>query len=148
LGLLTEIGTGPVGLDSAIFIYFIERDSRYLAIVKPVFAAIDEGRLEAVTSSLSLLETLVAPLRSGNEVVARQYEQFLTRSRGLEMIPIDDALLRAAAHLRAAHRLKTPDALQATAALTGGCSALITNDHRIPSLPGLRVLQLEDYSEP
>jgi predicted nucleic acid-binding protein len=148
LGLLTEIGPGPVALDSAIFIYFIERDPRYLSLVKPVFEAIDGGRLEAVTSSLSLLETLVAPLRSGNEVVARQYERFLTRSRGLQMIPIDFALLRVAAHLRAAHRLRTPDALQAAAALTGGCSALVTNDHRIPSLPGLRVLQLEDYAEP
>lgn len=148
MGLLTEIGTGPVALDSAIFIYFIERDPRYLAIVKPVFAAIDDGRLEGVTSSLSLLETLVAPLRSGNDVMARQYERFLTRSRGVRVVPIDFALLRAAAALRAAHRLKTPDAIQAASALMGGCSAFITNDRRIPSLPGLRVLQLENYSEP
>jgi predicted nucleic acid-binding protein len=148
LGLLTEIGTGPVALDSAIFIYFIERDPRYLAIVKPIFAAIDGGRLESVTSSLALLETLVAPLRSGNDVVARQYERFLTRSRGLHVVPIDSALLRAAAALRAAHRLKTPDAIQVASALMGGCSAFITNDRRIPSLPGLRVLQLENYSEP
>jgi predicted nucleic acid-binding protein len=146
---LTEVGSGPVALDSAVFIYFIERDPRYLAIVKPVFAAIDEGRLKGVTSSLSLLETLVAPLRFGNDVMmAHQYERFLTRSRGLLIVPIDFALLRAAAALRAVYRLKTPDAIQAASALTGGCSALITNDHRIPSLPGLRVLQLENYSEP
>jgi predicted nucleic acid-binding protein len=148
LGLLTEIGAGPVGLDSAVFIYFIERDPRYLATVKPVFTAIADGRLEGVTSSLSLLETMVVPLRLGNEVVARQYERFLTGSRGLEVIPINFALLRAAAHLRAVHRLKTPDAIQAASAITGGCSTFVTNDHRIPSLPGLRVLQLENYPEP
>ena len=147
MGLLTEIGSGPVALDSAIFIYFIERDPRYLATVRPIFAAIDEGRLEGLTSSLSLLETLVVPLRSGNEVVARQYERLLTRSRGLKVVPIDLALLRAAARLRATHRLKTPDALQAASALTGGCTCFVTNDQRIPSLPGLRVLQLEIYPE-
>jgi predicted nucleic acid-binding protein len=148
LGLLSEIGSGPVALDSAIFIYFIERDPRYLSIVKPIFAAITEGHLKGVTSSLTLLETLVVPLRAGNVVVARRYERLLTRGRGLQLVPIDLDLLRAAAHLRAATRLKTPDSLQVAAALNVGCSVFVANDHRIPSLPGLRVLQIEDYPEP
>jgi predicted nucleic acid-binding protein len=147
LGLLTDVGEGPVALDSAIFIYFIERNPRFLSIVRPIFAAIGEGRLEAVTSSLTLLETLVLPLRIGNEVLARQYERFLTGSRGLRLVPIDLSLLREAAHVRATTRLKTPDSLQVASALSAGCPVLVTNDDRIDELPALHILQLEDYLE-
>lgn len=148
MGLLTEIGEGPVALDSSIFIYFIERSPLYLATVKSVFIAIDEGRLKGVTSSLTLLETLVAPLRAGNVVIARQYERFLTNSRGLQLVPLNRALLRAAAHVRAATRLKTPDALQVASALSAGCGVLVTNDDRIPPMPGLRVLRVDEHLEP
>ena len=58
MGLLTEIGEGPVALDSSIFIYFIERNPQYISLVRPIFQAMDEGRLEIVTSSLTLLESL------------------------------------------------------------------------------------------
>jgi predicted nucleic acid-binding protein len=50
--------------------------------------------------------------------------------------------LRAAAQLRAATGIKTPDALQLVAALAAGCKTFLTNDRRLPSIPGLRVVQL------
>lgn len=145
MGLLSDIGGGPVALDSSIFVYYIEENPRYLPLIDPIFDEIAEGRLKAVTSSLTLLETLVVPLRIGNEVLARQYERFLRRSSDLRLVPINLGLLRAAAHVRAATRLKTPDALQVTSALSARAPVFITNDGRIPSLPELRVLQLNDY---
>ena len=147
MGLLSDIGAGPIALDSSIFVYYIEENLRYLPLIDPLFDSIAEGRLKAVTSSLTLLETLVVPIRAGNEVLARHYERILTRGR-LRLIPIDFGLLRAAAHVRAATRLKVPDALQVTSAISAGCPTFLTNDHRIPSVSGLRVLQLGDYPEP
>ena len=146
MGLLSDIGSGPIGLDSSAFIYYIEENPLYLPVLDSLFDEIGEGRLRAVTSSLTLLETLVVPLRAGNEVLAQQYERFLTRSRVL-LIPIDPPLLRAAAHLRAATRLKTPDAIQVTSALSAGCPAFLTNDQRVSSVPGLQILQIENYLE-
>lgn len=146
MGLLSDIGSGPIGLDSSAFIYYIEENPLYLPVLDSLFDEIGEGRLRAVTSSLTLLETLVVPLRIGNEVLAQQYERFLTRSRVL-LIPIDPPLLRAAAHLRAATRLKTPDAIQVTSALSAGCPAFLTNDQRVSSVPGLQILQIENYLE-
>ena len=140
MGLLSAIGSGPIGLDSSAFIYYIEENPLYLPVLDSLFDEIGEGRLRAVTSSLTLLETLVVPLRTGNEVLAQQYERFLTRSRVL-LIPIDPPLLRAAAHVRAATRLKTPDAIQVTSALSAGCPAFLTNDQRVASVPGLQILQ-------
>jgi hypothetical protein len=37
-------------------------------------------------------------------------------------------------------------AIQISAALSGGCSALLTNDRDLPEIPGLRILQLEDFA--
>lgn len=145
MGLLTDLGEGPLGLDTAVFIYFVEEHPLYLPLVEPVFTAIDHGKIDGVTSALTLLETIVVPLRSGNEALARRYESLLTHSRGLKLVHLDLALLRAAAHLRAVTRMKTPDAIQLAAALSEGCVTFLANDHRYPQLPGIRILQLDDY---
>lgn len=147
MGLIDDLRPGPVGLDSAVFIYFIEEDDRLLSIVKPLFAAIDRGVLQGVTSGLTLLEVLVVPYRIGDFSLAEQYEALLTRSRGLRLVDLDRALLRSAALLRATLRLKAPDAIQIAAALGARCSAFLTSDRKIRPVPGLKVLQLRDYHE-
>ena len=147
MGLIEDIGGGPVGLDTAAFIYLIEEHPRFLPVVEPVFEAIDAGRLEAVSSSLTLLEVLVVPYRAGDAPLADRYEDLLTRSRGLRLIEIDRAQLRAAAQLRGVHRgVKTPDAIQLCAALGGGCTTFITTDRDLPKIPGLRILKLKGYA--
>ena len=65
MGLMDEVGAGPLAIDTAIFIYFIEEHPRYLSLVKPLFRGIDEGRLPALASCLTLLEVLVVPCRAG-----------------------------------------------------------------------------------
>lgn len=146
MGLIQDVRGGPVALDTAAFIYFIEEHPRFLPVVEPVFAAMDAGRLEAVSSSLTLLEVLVVPYRAGDVRLAHRYEELLTHSRGLRLIEIGRAQLRAAAQLRGVHRaLKTPDALQLCAALGGGCTTFVTNDRDLPAIPGLRIFQLKDY---
>lgn len=145
MGLIDELGPGPVALDSAIFIYFIEENERYLALLEPLFEAVDAGRVAAITSTLTLLETLVVPLRRGRPDLARRYEELLVHGRGLTLVPFDLDLLRAAAALRARHNLRTPDALQIAAAFALGATAFLTNDRRLPQLAGLRILQLDDW---
>ena len=145
MGLIEAIGVGPVGLDTAILIYLIEEHERYLPAVEPVFAAIDAGELEAVTSGLTLLEVLVVPYRAGNVRLAERYEDLLTRSRGMRMLDIDRDVLRAAAQLRAVTGIKTPDSIQLAAALVADCPVFLTNDRALPEIPGLRVLQLSDF---
>jgi predicted nucleic acid-binding protein len=146
VGLIADLGDGPVGIDSVVFIYLIEEHRRYLPLVEELFTAVDAGRLPAVTSSLTLLEVLVMPYRAGDLSLAERYEALLTRSRGLRLVELDRAVLRIAAQLCAVYPgLRTPDALQLAAARAAGCTALLTNDRRIPSLPGLRVVELVGY---
>jgi predicted nucleic acid-binding protein len=145
VGLIDDLDLGPVALDTQIFIYFIEEDERFLHLVKPVFESIDHGTLPATTSALTLMEVLVVPYRNGNSALADRYEALLTRSRGLRCVEIDQSILKAAAQLRANLKLKPPDAIQVATALLTNCSALLTNDRRIPTTPGLRILQLNKY---
>lgn len=145
MGLADDLMPGPVALDTAIFIYFIEEDSRFLPLLRPVFERIDSGRLLAVTSALTLLEVLVVPYRAGNLALAERYEALLTRSRGLRLFDMDGPLLKSAAQLRAAFKLKPPDALQLSAALRANCRKFLTNDRRIPAIPNLTVIQLKEY---
>lgn len=146
MGLIDDLGAGPVGLDTAAFIHYIEENPRYLPLVEPVFQALDAEELAGVTSAVTLLEVLVVPYRSGNTPLAERYEAILTRGRGLRLFDLTRPLLRAAARLRATTGLKTPDALQVAAALSAGSTALVTNDDRWPEeVAGLRIVQLDRY---
>lgn len=86
------------------------------------------------------------PYRVGDRLLADRYEQLLTRSRGIRVIDLSHQQLRDAAQLRIVTGVKTPQALQLAAAIASGCGTFVTNDRRIPDIPGTRVLQLADYA--
>jgi len=146
MGLIADVGSGRTGIDTCLFIYFMEEHPRFLPLIEPLFGEADAGTRELVTSALTLLEVLVVPYRAGDRPLAERYEQLLTRSRGIRLIDLSRDQLRGAAQLRAATGVKTPDALQLAAAMGSGCSVFVTNDRRIPETPGTRVLQLADYA--
>ncbi len=145
MGLIEDLGPGAVGVDTAIFIYFIEAAPVWLPAVRPLFLAADAGRLALVTSVVTLLEVLVVPYRANNHALAARYESLLTQSRGLQLIDVTRAQLRWAAQFRALTGARTPDALQLGAAREAGCAAFVTNDRRLPAVSGLRIVQLADY---
>ncbi len=145
MGLIKDLGAGTVGVDTAAFIYFIEEHPTFLSMIVPLFREADEGKRELVTSALTLLEVLVVPYRAGNRSLAERYEALLTRGRGVRLVDLSQDQLRAAAQLRAATGVKTPDALQLVAAIGAGCTTFVTNDRRLPPIPGLRVVELSSY---
>ncbi len=146
MGLIADIGSGRIAIDTALFIYLIEEDPRFSPLVEPLFEQADAGARELITSALTLLEVLVIPYRADDRFLADRYEQLLTRSRGIRVIDLSRDQLRDAAQLRAATGVKTPDALQLAAAIGAGCGAFLTNDRRIPNIPGLRILKIADYA--
>lgn len=146
MGLREDLGPGPTALDTAVFIYYIEENETFLPLVAPIFDDVAAGRREVVTSSLTLLEVLIVPYRAGNLALADRYEAYLSRSRGVRLVDVGRAELRMAAQLRALHpSVRTPDALQLAAALSAGCRGFVTNDRDLPTVTGLRVLQLRSY---
>jgi predicted nucleic acid-binding protein len=145
VGLIADFGGGPVGMDTAIFIHSIEEHPQFLPLVGSLVREVNEGRKELVTSALTLFEVLVEPYRSGDHLLAERYKALLTQSRGVHVADVSRDHLRAAAQLRAATGVKTPDSLQVVASLAFGCTAFLTNDRELPTIPGLRILQLSSY---
>jgi uncharacterized protein len=145
MGLIEDIGDGDVAVDTSAFIYFIEEEPRFLPVIRPLFVEADRGARRLVTSALTLLEVLVVPYRAGDAPLAERYEALLTRSSGVRLIDVTREQIKAAAQLRAATGIKTPDALQMAAALAARCRTFVTNDRRLPRMPGLRVVELKSY---
>lgn len=142
MGLVEPLGPGRIGVDTAIFIYFIEEHPKFLPLVRPLFEDADQGKRELVTSAVTLLEVLVVPYRAGHRSLAQRYEALLTRGRGIRLVELSHDQLRAAAQLRAATGVKTPDALQLVAAIAFECQTFVTNDRRLPRIPGVRIAEL------
>ena len=83
-----------VGLDNAPLIYFIEQDPRYLTIVREFFRAMDRGEFHVVTSTLTLTEVLVHPLRKGNTKLTQQYQEILLNQNYLRAFSLSPTISR------------------------------------------------------
>jgi predicted nucleic acid-binding protein len=142
---MDDVGQGPVGIDTAVFVYYIEAHPKFSGLLNNLFEALDQNRCQGVTSALTLLETLVVPFRAGDAALAERYEQLLSRSQGLVLVDIDRALLRSAARLRAAYGIKTPDSIQLAAAFSKGCSTFLTHDRPLSKVRGIKILQIGHY---
>jgi len=128
-------------------VHLIEEHPRFLPHILPLFEQADHGVRVLVTSALTLLEVLVVPYRTGNRQLAERHERLLTRSRGLRLVDVTRDQLRAAAQLRAATGVKTPDAPQLASALATG----VERNSRGPSdctRPGARTPSCQRLLQP
>ncbi len=145
MGLVDELRDLRVCIDTAPIIYFIERNERYLNIVRPVFAEIDAGRIEAITSTITLLEVLVQPIRKSNRSLAEKYREVLLYSEGLTTFEILHEVSEMSSELRAKYSIKTPDAIQLAVGILYGASKFITNDPALKKVSDINVLVLDDF---
>lgn len=133
-----------VGLDTAPLIYFIEQNPKYLEMMRLFFRSFARGDFRMVTSTVTLIEVLVHPLRQRNTILAQEYREILLNQESLTVVELTPDIAEIAAQLRATYNLRSPDAIQMATALREGASFLLTNDVRLPSLPGLTILVLEN----
>ena len=133
-----------MALDTAPLIYYIEEHSTYLPQIDPFFEAIARGEVRVVTSTVTLLEVLVQPLRQGNLSVVERYRRILLDVAGLRTVAVTTAVAEEAARLRATYRLSPPDAFQLATAITEGATAILTNDLRLPPLNTPQLLILDE----
>jgi predicted nucleic acid-binding protein len=61
----------------------------------------------------------------------------------LMTLEVSSAIAEQAAQLRAAHNIRTPDAIQVSAALNAGATHFFTNDVRLPEIPSIQILSLD-----
>lgn len=132
-------------LDTAPLIYFIEKNVSYIDVVKPVIALIDSQQARGMTSTITLLEVLVLPLREGNKKLADQYKTILLSSSDLETCEITNAISERAAVIRAKYGFKTPDAIQLATAIVRKADYFLTNDAALKRVKEIKVIVLQDH---
>jgi predicted nucleic acid-binding protein len=120
-----------VFLDTAPLIYFIEGHSQYREKLNQIFDLNDKGHFVFITSSITLLEVLVKPLKDGQIKLAEKYINILTNAQGIEVLEVTNALAIKAAELRAKYNLRTPDAIQLATAIEYNADYFLTNDLRL-----------------
>jgi predicted nucleic acid-binding protein len=75
-----------------------------------------------------MTELLVLPYREGDEQRANDFYGLLSTYPNLDWIALNLEIADTAARIRALHRLRTPDALQAATAVHALATGLITKD--------------------
>lgn len=137
-----------IGLDTSLFIYFLEDNKKYSPLSKITLKGMEDAKWEGVTSTITLMEITVHPWQMGREKIAREYEAMLVHFPNLSIVDVDRNVARIAAQLRAKYNISPPDALQVAASLSFGAKAFLTNDKRLSKLQELiDVLVLDDFVE-
>ena len=123
-----------VYLDANIFIYAIEGFENYKPILLRLLEMIDSGKINAITSELTLSECLVKPYKYNKIDIANVYERFIQSSSTLNVKGIFRDILIDAAKIRAKGvALKLPDAIHLATAISEQCKIFLTNDKGIKS---------------
>jgi predicted nucleic acid-binding protein len=137
-----------IGLDTPLFIYFLENNEKYGELARITINGIEKGKWEGITSTITLMEITVRPWQLGRESAAREYEAVLVHFPNLSIVDVDRKVARAAAQLRAKYNVSPPDAVQVAASLSYGAKAFLTNDKRLSKLQEvIDILLLDDFVE-
>lgn len=136
---------GSVCIDSVTFIYFIEENKKYFSVVRDIFCLVDEGKIKAFSSYLTLLEVLVRPLRQQRLDLVNKYKEILSTAKGFTLFPINGEIAEQGARIRALYNFRVPDAIQLATALCQGAGAFVTNDKKLKKFDKIDVVLLKEF---
>ncbi|MBA2364801.1 MAG: PIN domain-containing protein [Chloroflexia bacterium] len=105
---------------------------------------ISSEQLDAVTSTITLVEVLTRPLQLANAALVDRYTQFLSNTRELTIVELSVPVAREAARLRAVYNPRTPDAVQLATTITESATHFLTNDTRLSRVSELNVAVLDE----
>lgn len=131
-GAIVLIDTNPI-------IYLLEGNS-LASTFRSLFADIDNGRIRALVTPITIAEIVSGPLKAGNDALAERYRAVLTQNPAWNVCDINTEIAMLAARLRIRHALKLPDAIQLAVAIHEGCFALVTHDRDFQSVVDIPIL--------
>ncbi|MBD2201369.1 PIN domain-containing protein [Calothrix sp. FACHB-1219] len=144
MGQLILPNAARIYLDTVTVIYAVEQTPTDGVLLNPLWHSLQARTLEVFSSELTLMETLVVPLRNSDTFLVDAYDRLL-RSPQMQLIPISQTILREAARLRASTpSLRTPDAIHIATATISGCTQFLTNDRQLRAATNLPVVILDE----
>ena len=71
-----------VGLDATLLLYYMQKNAKYISVLRSFFHAVNNREILAVTSSIVLLEINFNPIKLGHSELAKAYKDILLNSPG------------------------------------------------------------------
>jgi predicted nucleic acid-binding protein len=131
-----------VFLDSNLFIYLFEdtmgpRGAR----TQEIFEGLSRRGDLVMTSTLTLGEVLVKPIREGDRALETKYKSLMHEPE-VKVLAFDRGAGEIFALVRQDRSIKAPDAIQLATAGAAGCDLFITNDDRLTfvRVPGIHFI--------
>lgn len=140
---MTVSAPARVYLDSNVLIYLLENSPAWGGPAATLLRACASRQREAVVGDAVLAEVMVGALRSPADELARQTAELFSAGP-LTVVSHDRDMFLEAARIRAHHGGQLLDALHVATAIASGCDAVISHDARMPRLPEMPVLRLDE----
>jgi predicted nucleic acid-binding protein len=117
-------------LDTSVFVSYFNGGDRWAEAARELIEGlVRPGRNPAVVSALTVMESLVGPMRRvppGHRTALDFYAHW----PNLTVLPIDLAVAQEGASIRAHHAFPAPDALVIGTGIVSGVAWLVTGDER------------------
>ena len=132
-----------IALDSNVLIYLLDTIGPRFEAAARIVDEIESGRIDAVLSTVGLVEILTGPARAG-EAAAFEVMADELRNLRLEIVALGTGVAEDAAWVRGRGGLDLGDAIHLASARAAGATAFVTNDRHIRSSNALEVVYLDD----
>lgn len=143
--LIEKVQDKLIGVDTSIFIYFIEKNPDYIKILREFFKESEKDKIRITTSTITLLEVLVQPFKQSRDDLIKKYKNIFNKSRNIELIDFNTRISEISAKVRAKNGIRTPDAIQIGTSIYSGADFFLTNDKRLKSVEEISVIILDDF---
>ncbi|MDD6291136.1 MAG: PIN domain-containing protein [Lachnospiraceae bacterium] len=136
-----------VFVDTAPFIYFIEKDTnnpQYFEKVKHFFQNAYEKDKKFVSSVITVEEYFVFPYRNNEYSFIDMFNR-LVQTMDIDIVEINQEIARKAAQIRAEYRgFKAMDAMQLAVACQAKCDLFLTNDKQLRQFKELKCITVDE----
>lgn len=134
-------------LDTAPFIYFLEKSSLYFDQIRDFFIACKNQGILLVTSAITIEEYCVFPLSQNDNQLVSNFDLFL-KGMNIEVVSVDKNIALRAAEIRAKYKsFKALDALHLATAITSDCSVFVTNDKQLRQIQEISVCTMNNLND-
>lgn len=141
------IGFKKVFVDTAPFIYFIEKDSnnpQYYEKVKAFFKYGYDNDKRFVSSVITMEEYFVFPYRNKAYSLIDMFNR-LVATTDMEIVEINQEIAKKAAQIRAEYKgFKAMDVLQLATACLSQCDLFLTNDKQLKQFKEIKCITVEE----
>ena len=128
-----------IGLDTVVFIYLLEDKGTLSKRAARILKTVEKGEVEAIFSSIGIIEILTGPKKLGRDDLVSQYKELIVHFPHLTIAGINERIVDIASDLRAHYGITTPDAIHVATAIDFGAETFFTNDKGLQKIKEIRV---------